>query len=98
MRVQQMVNSRGNMVNNQFVIDNGAVLTFQSYRSQIADVDYNNKVVTIYEDYDYSNTTNKYHNLFFEKYANLSGLANISELRKALKSGSHGAWKVVMAS
>lgn len=98
MRVQQMINSRGNKVNNQFVIDNGAILTFQSYSSQIADVDYNNKVVTIYPDYNYSNTTNKYRNLFFEKYAGLSGLANIAELRYALEGGNHGAWRVVMAS
>ena len=55
---------------NQFVIDNESwLITFQSYDSQICDIDYNNKTVRIYENRDYSKTTLRHFYAFLSEYA-----------------------------
>ena len=60
MIVSQLINAQGKAVKNQFVIINGDVTTFQSYDSQIVDIDRTNRIITFYPDYNYSNTTSKY--------------------------------------
>lgn len=36
MKVEQLINDRGNAVANQFVITGGGSITFQSYKTKIA--------------------------------------------------------------
>lgn len=55
---------------NQFIIDDeNWLITFQSYDSQICDIDYNNKTVRIYENRDYSKTTLRHFYAFLSEYA-----------------------------
>ncbi len=64
MKVSQFLHS------NQFVIDNeNWLITFQSYDSQICDIDYNNKTIRIYENRDYSKTTLRHFCAFLSEYA-----------------------------
>lgn len=64
MKVSQFLHS------NQFIIDNeNWLITFQSYDSQICDIDYNNKTIRIYENRDYSKTTLRHFYAFLSEYA-----------------------------
>lgn len=64
MKVLQFLHS------NQFIIDNeNWLITFQSYDSQICDIDYNNKTIRIYENRDYSKTTLRHFYAFLSEYA-----------------------------
>lgn len=55
---------------NQFIIDNNNwLVTFQSYESQICDIDYHNKLIWIYEKWNYSLTTVKHFYAFIKEYA-----------------------------
>ena len=82
----------GRAVPNQFIIEsydekgNNHHVVFQSYESTIADVDYQNRTITIYPDYDYSNTTIRHRNNFFDSIA-FSNLATTKALEKAIKNG-----------
>lgn len=53
---------------NQFVIDWDWKTIFQSYDSTIAVMDYENKTLTIWIDWDYSKTTSKHFYLFLSDY------------------------------
>lgn len=97
MKVEQMINSRGNGAMNQFVIEGEGKLVFQSYSSMIAEIDYNSNTITIGSDWDYSRTTGKHRNIFFSDYANLSGLADKKGLQKAIDEGSYKGFTVQMA-
>lgn len=67
MTVENMVSPRtGNPVANQFVITGNGTTTFQSYNSTIAVIDWNEKTVKIGNDWNYSTTTGKYRNSFFD--------------------------------
>ena len=94
MKVEQMENTRGNKVDNQFVIQDGEKIVFQSYNSLIVEVDFNKKAITIGPDYNYSTTTGKYRNLFFTDYVYLPNLNTLRGLESALKEGSFGAWTI----
>lgn len=98
MRVEQMINNKGNGAMNQFIIygDNGEV-TFQSYESMIATVDENNKTLLVGDDYNYSATTSKHRKIFFNDYVpyKLSGLADTKKLEKAIKDGCYNGYKIV---
>lgn len=82
----------GRAVPNQFVIEshddlgNNHHVVFQSYESTIADVDYENMTITIYPDYDYSQTTIRNRNVFFADIC-MAALATTKALEKALKAG-----------
>ena len=66
MTVENMVSPRtGNPVANQFVIKGNGTITFQSYNSTIAVIDWNERTVKIGNDWNYSTTTGKYRNSFF---------------------------------
>ena len=62
--ISQLINKQGNAVKNQFILTAGNITTFQSYQSQIVDVDEKNKTIVFYPDYNYSQTTSKYRNQF----------------------------------
>jgi len=66
MKVSNMVNSRGNTVPNQFIIENGnGHSVFQSYDSTIAIKQGPGYPVLLDEStWDYSRTTSKYRNQF----------------------------------
>ena len=65
MKVQQMTNSNGNTVKNQFTIrDDEGSLFFQSYNTMIAKISVTGEVTLSRGSWDYSNTTGKYRNIF----------------------------------
>lgn len=94
MKVTNMTNSRGRKVPNQFIIENGNVYIFQSYDSVIAVVDFDNSIITLGYDWDYSTTTSRYRNKFFETLG-LDELSDTASVRTALKNGSVAGYKVV---
>lgn len=75
MTVENMASTRtGNPVANQFVITDGNTLTFQSYESEIMNVNVPNRVMIIHPDWNYSRTTAKYRNAFLKDYCNIRSL------------------------
>lgn len=67
MHVTNMNSPRtGKPVANQYIITDGDTIVFQSYNSTIATIDRENYTITLGKDWDYSVTTGKYRNLFFE--------------------------------
>lgn len=94
MKVTNMTNSRGRKVPNQFIITDGNVYTFQSYNSVIAVVDFDNSIITLGYDWNYSTTTSRYRNRFFA-WLGLGELSDIVGVRAALKDGVVAGYKVV---
>lgn len=94
MKVTNITNSRGRKVPNQFIIENENVYTFQSYDSIIAIVDFDNSTITLGSDWNYSTTTSRYRNKFFEGLG-LDELGDTASVRKAIKSGEVAGYKVV---
>lgn len=85
MTVENMRSPRtGAKVVNQFVITDGCRTVFQSYDSTIAEINRNPRTITIGEDWDYSVTTGKYRNAFFEDMG-FSELASKQGLNKAME-------------
>jgi len=54
---------------NQFIIYDSKTVIFQSYASTIAKIDKTKRTLTLYADWDYSNTTRKHLYLFLNDYA-----------------------------
>lgn len=94
MKVTNMTNSRGRKVPNQFIITDGNVYTFQSYNSVIAVVDFDNSTITIGYNWDYSTTTSRYRNKFFETLG-LDELTDTASVRKAIKDEEVAGYKAV---
>lgn len=88
---------RSGKVANQFVITGEGKTTFQSYDSTIAEIDDKKMEITIHPNYNYSKTTGKYRNQFFEQEG-FSGLATLKDLEKAIENGGYNGWTVKMAS
>lgn len=96
MKVRNLINTNGNAVANQFVIEMGANnFYFQSYDSLVAKRE--GKVFTLGRDFDYSRTTSKHLHTFMEDYAQgilyrikqeIPSYNSFSDmLRKAIKKG-----------
>lgn len=96
MKVEQMINDRGNGAMNQFIISGDGKIVFQSYKSMIAEVDFNNHTITFGEDWDYSVTTGKHRNIFFRDYARFDELTTKKGVEKAIKDGYCGNYKVLL--
>ena len=96
--VEQMINDRGNGAMNQFVIRDGDIIMFQSYRSLIAIVNRATKEVVVGSDYDYSITTGKHRNIFFRDYAYIPKLATKKGIDEAIKCGKCDGWTVKLVS
>ena len=94
MKVTNITNSRGRKVANQFIIENENVYTFQSYDSVIAVVDFDNSTITIGYNWDYSTTTSRYRNKFFETLG-LDELTDTTSVRTAIKEGVVAGYKVI---
>ena len=96
MLISNMNSKRGNPVANQYVISENNKVTFQSYASTIAIVDYEKKTITIGEDWDYSKTTHKYRNAFFDGLG-FTVLNNTADMRKALNKGKYNDFTIIKA-
>lgn len=94
MKVTNITNSRGRKVPNQFIITNGNVYTFQSYNSVIAVVDFDNSIITIGGNWNYSTTTSRYRNKFFETLG-LDEMSDTANVREAIRNGEVAGYKVV---
>lgn len=94
MTVYNMTSRNGNKVANQFIIEDGRRTVFQSYESTIAVIDRDNMTIEIYPHWDYSMTTGKYRNMFFDEY-NLRELSTKAGLVKAMEQGKAYGFKVV---
>lgn len=84
MKIQNLEGYKGNQVVNQFVINDGDDVYFQSYESLIA-----KKVddeITVGKDWNYSRTTMKYLKKWFEDYCDMAGMTK-ENILKAIKSG-----------
>lgn len=79
---------------NQFVIDWEWKTIFQSYDSTIAIVDYENKTITFWIDYDYSKTTSKHLKLFLNDYLSFY-YDSKKELEKSIKDWFIRGYKVI---
>lgn len=61
-KVWNLKNVNGNYVPNQFIIEDeeNEKIIFQSYNSKCLEINFKDKILAVYEDFDYSNTTIKY--------------------------------------
>ena len=86
MTVRNMTSARsGREVANQFVIEDGATIVFQSYRTPIASYNRLTQVCRVNYDYfDYSVTTSKYFHQFLNEYVDFS--VDIKALKKSLNN------------
>ena len=80
MKVYNLENPNGNKVPNQFVINDGKAVYFQSYNSIIAK--YAKGKLTLFPDWDYSMTTRKYLYQFLKEEAHFFYLPEYT--RKAI--------------
>lgn len=94
MKVTNITNSRGRRVPNEFIIENGNIYTFQSYNSVIAVVNFDNSTITLGGDWNYSTTTSRYRNAFFEGLG-LDELTDTASIRKAINDGEIVGYTVV---
>lgn len=83
MRVQNLINANGNANANQFVINDGNKIYFQSYDSIVCKIE--NGKVELGKDWNYSNTTSK-HLYTFLKQNGFYELANRKAILKAIKN------------
>ncbi len=80
MKVENLVNSRGNEVINQFIITQSGEQTFQSYETTVAKRSLiNGKIILDIKALDYSPTTSKH-------LATFLGYENAKDLRTAIKN------------
>lgn len=68
MKVQNMTSDKGNIIANQFIIEDEGKICFQSYDSMIVTIDYRNETIIVGKNWDYSITTGKYRNMFMKDY------------------------------
>lgn len=94
MKVTNITNGRGRKVANQFIITDGNVYTFQSYNSVVAVVDFDNSTVTLGSNWNYSTTTSRYRNRFFETLG-LYEMSNTESVRKAINDGEIAGYTVI---
>lgn len=94
MKVTNITNSRGRKVPNEFIIENGNIYTFQSYNSVIAVVNFDNSTITLGGDWNYSTTTSRYRNKFFETLG-LYEMSDTESVREAIKNREIAGYKVV---
>ena len=100
MKVRNMISDRSGMeVANQFIIydETNYIVMFQSYNSPIVSIDRTNKVITVYPDWDYSVTTNKYRNKFMDAMGFMD-MANKKGFEYYMNLGAIGGYEIVKAS
>lgn len=84
---------------NQFLLidSDKDTITFQSYKSIICTLDKKNNIITIYEDWEYSNTTKKYLYEFLSIYIGieLTSQNKTKELQNIIENGKINNYKIV---
>lgn len=86
LRVIPMEGRSGKAVPNQYIIQNGADMVFQSYKSIVAEYNAHNGKLTVNNEVaNCSNTTKKYLNQFLDRFSQLNNYRD--EIKKAIKSG-----------
>lgn len=98
MTVKNITNRNGRVVPNQFIIRDDATsrTTFQSYDSMIATINYHDNTITLGKRWNYSTTTSKYRNQFFDEQG-FSDLASTKALADALETGKYEDWTIIPA-
>lgn len=71
MKIENMKNTKGNNIANQFIIEFGNYTAFQSYSTLIAVYDHENDTLYL-DEKKYSVTTSKYTNIFIKQYQPLT--------------------------
>ena len=84
MKVRNLEGIRGTIIRNQFVIDEGQKIWFQSYDSVIVEIDREHQKITIGRDWDYSRTTTKYLKVFLNQELYWCG-DEVEEFKKKLR-------------
>lgn len=84
MKVENLTNKQGNKVANQFKIEDGNKVAFQSYDSLICEIENNH--ITFTRMYDYSPTTSKHRNKFLSDIF-MSDIKT-ADVEKMIKEGS----------
>lgn len=89
MRTANIINPNNNRaIANQFVIENGNSITFQSYDSEIVTIDNTMETIYVGADYNYSTTTSKWRNVFMAEYTQFGAeMGTTKGFEKALKDG-----------
>lgn len=94
MKVRNMTSANGNKVANQFIITDGNKFTFQSYDSEIITINYDDKIIMVGCDWDYSVTTGKYRNRFLHQQG-FHDIANKKDFEYYMNLGAIGNYKIV---
>ncbi len=81
MNVQNLTSNQGNTIANQFEITTKKGRYFQSYKSMIVFIPSNGAKIQLGEDWNYSQTTSKYRNIFLGESS--------KETEAKLKSGEY---------
>ena len=85
MEVENMKTPNGNTAPNQFLIHGYDSVTFQSYKSKIADYNRRQDELIVYEDWDYSKTTLKYFKQFINTETSFN-YENVNQWREEMKN------------
>ena len=94
MVVSQLINKQGNAVKNQFIIDNGDVTTFQSYNSEIVNINRKENTIVFYPDYNFSVTTSKYRNKFLSDILGVN--IDTKTVAKMISDGTYNSFTVTL--
>ena len=86
MKIENLVNARGNKVANQIKVTTKDKIYFQSYQSIVASVNRRTGKVQLYKDWNYSNTTRKHLYKFLGDYG-YKNLYNKKAVEAAIKAG-----------
>ena len=85
MKVSNLTNKQGNKVANQFIIEDGNKVAFQSYDSLICEIE--NGCITFTKKYNFSPTTSKHRNAFLSNY--LMAEIKTPDVEKMIKDGQY---------
>lgn len=90
MKISNLINSKGDAVKNQFIIQSEDGIIFQSYQSKIIKVKGN--YIYVYKNYNYSRTTAKHRNKFLSDLLGID--INSKMVEKMLENGKIGKYSV----
>lgn len=92
MRVSNLTNKQGNKVANQFKIEDGNKIAFQSYDSLICEIE--NNIITFTQKYNFSSTTSKHRNAFLSDFFGVG--ITTKDVEKMIKKGEFLGYKIAL--
>lgn len=92
MKVSNLTNKQGNKVANQFIIEDGNKVAFQSYDSLICEIE--NGCITFTKKYNFSPTTSKHRNAFLSDFFGCN--IKTADVEKMIKCGNFNNYKVYL--